>query len=232
MEPFSYDQAAIDELVQIFKGEVEDNSADWAYEHIANWLTIQKHLSETIDKDQVKSCLQEAYWIEPEDIRQEIFLFSIEKKISLSDVRFRQGFLSMLMVVIRDWITWKEKVFLRLHQEHLLITEEVDFIDEEIIPFLHKNSIFQTLPLFGIEPYLLYLQYTEHSTTEIAAEILTCDTQWLSSEYIAKLKIFLAKLRKKHSIIMETQHEYHENKDTTGPSKRTRLRRGSKRRSS
>jgi len=202
-ENFEYDENLIDQLVLIFKGEVQDNSGDWAYEHIANWLKIQNHLPVQLTKEDVKHYLSLAYWIEPEDIKQEIYLFAISKQISLSNVRFQQGFLSMLMVVIRDWLTWKEKVFIRLFNNHLVSGEE-EFIDppEEIFTFLHPNSLFQTLPLFNIESYLLYLRSIGKGNDEISEKIITGDTYSFKEKHAHDLNVILQKLRKKHNRIL------------------------------
>lgn len=230
MLDFRYDEEAVNEIVSIFKGLPEDNSGDWAYEHIANWLKIQRHLPVELNKDEVKEYFRLAYWIEPEDIKQEIFLFSVEKGIPLHDVRFRDGFKSMLMVVIRDWITWKEHVFHRIYNDKYISTEEeVVETEEQIVPFLHPQSIFQTLPLSGIEPYLLYLRYIGYSNQHIADNVLTCDLKWLTYTHIKPLENLLSKFERKHQLILRRSNV--KSKDPTGFSQRVRLRRGSERRS-
>lgn len=170
-------------LIRLCKGQILDKSSRWFY---YQFLSRGSHAAPK-DVISVRDKLVSAYWVEEDDLIQEIIIL-----IHSLQVTEKSNILKILGRNLRDYLVNDQRVFARQNGwEERYSVGHVEFVEPEEVAIqsygLHlvfDNSL--PLPLF--EKYLTYLQcILKLSINDMAKVLLKCPRQ---------VKFFKAKMIK------------------------------------
>jgi hypothetical protein len=156
-------QKILDNLIALTKGKVDVKTGEWFYRLFTSKNTKLTSIEEA------RSYLEEAYWIEEEDIEQEIYRIIWQYKLT-----YRWGYWLKYNLArhIKDWILQKQKPFRRLDKETYscyMIQQPEDPPDKFYIVLDPPDNI-KTLTLY--DRYLLYLDQERCLQQEETGNIL------------------------------------------------------------
>lgn len=153
----------LDNLKALVKGKVDTKTGEWFYRL---FITKQNKLT---NLEQVRSYLEEAYWIEEEDVEQEIYRIIWQFKLT-----YRWGYWLKYNLArhIKDWIILRMKPFRTLDTEEYkrYLIDYPEEIPDRFFLVLDPPDKLKKLTLY--DRYLLYLDQSKGLQQEESGNIL------------------------------------------------------------
>lgn len=158
---------SVEFLIELSKGRISQEQGAWFYGLFLDreWPIYKRPQ----DREEVRQRLVDAWWVEEDDIRQEIFFYTF-----YLDVHYHRHALYLLCVWIRDWLINKQKV-LNVKPEGWEERYRAFFFSrEEIEPCYFSYSILleNIGDLTQWEAFLFWLRYVVRMGPDKVADLI------------------------------------------------------------
>jgi len=162
------EEKSLQYLLDLTKGRVYNRSGDWFYKLFLTSTVIG--VPKTVWD--IRECIQGAWWIEEEDIRQQIYLIILHHNIPA-----QCNIIQYIARYLRDWLISDQKIFARQTswQEKYIYEEQMAHAVEPNEP-KKLDMVIQHHDVLGLfDTYLAYLAYELKLPRQEICKALLCD---------------------------------------------------------
>lgn len=181
----------IETFISLSKGREPMEEGRWFYSMFLNRPRVPASFDSA---EEIRAKLASAWWVEEDDIRQQIYLFI--KKHNLTEYHHTKQYLSGCL---RDWLIRNQRVFSRQRNWEPQYSISIDNLNEKTeecdLSFIFQDdSVLKRLSFTKFERYIAYLSYILEICTNDIGEMILIDGRMVRY-YLADLK---QKLEEKH----------------------------------